>query len=68
MKKRTASLFMLSFVLLALSICVVPAYIQNDSKLTIQAVLLLLAIAIDLAALRTKRKSLEQEAFNSKVI
>ncbi len=68
MKKRTASLFMLSFVLLALCICVVPAYIQTDNKLTIQAVLLILAIGIDLAALRTKRKSLEPEVFNGNAI
>ena len=56
MQKRIASLFILSFLLLALAICIVPAYIQTNSKEPIQLALIILAITLDIIAMRHQQK------------
>ena len=56
MQKRIASLFILSFLLLALALCIVPAYIQTDNKEPIQVVLIILAITLDIIAMRYQQK------------
>lgn len=56
MQKRIASLFILSFLLFALAICIVPACIQNDSTEYIQVLLIILAVVIDIIAMRYQQK------------
>ena len=56
MQKRIASLFILSFLLLALALCIVPSYVQTDNKGPIQGVLIILAIMLDVIAMRYQQK------------
>lgn len=56
MQKRIASLFILSFLLLALAICLVPAFIPTDSQEPIQLVLIIIAITLDIIAMRYQQK------------
>ena len=56
MQTRIASLFRLSFLLLALALCIVPAYIQTDNTESIQLVLIIIAIVLDIIAMRYQQK------------
>lgn len=56
MNKLTVYLFILSFLLLALALCVVPSWVNNDSKYIIQLSLFIAACIIDIIALRHQQK------------
>ncbi|ANE52541.1 hypothetical protein [Flavisolibacter tropicus] len=56
MQKLTVTLFIFSFLLLGVALCVVPELIHNKQKEIIQLALFILACLIDIVALRHHQK------------